>query len=140
MICVDASLVIKWLTPETDSAAAIQLFDRWRRQKEVLIGPLLLDYEVGSALCSKVKQGLLSAARLTPLLAFYRRLPIQLQHELHLLDQAIALALSFEGTSIYDCMYLALAQFQSVDYYTCDRKFFEKVKGPYPQVKYFEEA
>ncbi|MBI4208888.1 MAG: type II toxin-antitoxin system VapC family toxin [Deltaproteobacteria bacterium] len=139
MICVDASLILKWITPEEDSDSALKLYKHWQRQKEILIAPTLLDYEVGSVLCKKVQRGLLAPHRMTPTLAFYRRIPIQLFFEPDLLEKAVALAQAFQESTIYDCAYLALAQMKETEYYTCDRRFFEKVTGPFPQVKYFKD-
>lgn len=140
MICVDASLVLKWITPEEDSSLAFKLYRHWKKQKEILVAPVLLEYEVGSVLCKKVRMGLLASHRLIQSIAFYRRLAIQLLHESDLIEKGLSLAQSFEESSVYDCVYLALAQIKAIDFYTCDKRFFEKVQSIFPQVRYFKEA
>ncbi len=49
-VCVDASLVVKWLVDEPDSHRALALLEEWIVQGTRLIAPSLLDYEVGSVL------------------------------------------------------------------------------------------
>lgn len=135
MICVDASLVVKWVTPEDDSQEALRLYGQWLESQEILIAPILLDYEVASVVLKKVKKGLLPSHQILPAFAFYQRLRIQLFHETELVEKGMALTQAFEGTTLYDCLYLALAEAKATDFYTCDKSFYNKVKGPYPRVK-----
>lgn len=139
MICVDASLVLKWLLPEEGSREALQLLERWRRQEEVIVAPSLLDYEVGSVLRQKVIRKQVLPEDLFPVLNFYKESGLFLYHLTDLVDQAVAAAASLDEPTIYDVAYLLTAKQQKADYVTADLRFFRKVQPLYSFVKYFKD-
>lgn len=138
-ICVDASLVLKWLLPEEGSVEALQLLEQWRIKEEVLIAPSLIDYEVGSALRQKVVRKKVRAEDLFPVLSFYKDSGLLLFHLADLVDQAVAAAASFEEPTIYDVAYLLTAKQQRADYVTADLRFCRKVQPIYSFVKYYRD-
>lgn len=58
MTAVDASVVVEWLTPETDEDLPTRrLLDRWQSTNEELVGPRLLFEEALNALLTGVRRG-----------------------------------------------------------------------------------
>jgi predicted nucleic acid-binding protein len=50
IVVVDASLAIKWVLIEVDSARATTLLDRWASEGKEIIAPALFTYEVTNIL------------------------------------------------------------------------------------------
>lgn len=138
-ICVDASLVMKWLVPEDGSEEALRLYRSWIKKDASLVAPSLLDYEIGTALRQKVVRGLLRSDDLFPILEYYKRLNILLLHLIDLVSQAVSAAAALEQPTIYDVAYLLTAKQQKADYVTADEKFSRQAKPVFPFVKYFRE-
>lgn len=120
MIIVDASVAVKWVVSEADSAEAVALLDQDR-----LAAPVLWLSEASNALWAKAMRGQLSAdeargqaldlldAPVTPLM-----LP-------GLLPVALRLALELHHP-IYDCFYLSAALQNDSFVVTADRRFLEE--------------
>lgn len=138
-ICVDASLVVKWLADEEGSDIARGLNNAWRKKGTQLIAPGLLDYEVGTALRRKVRGGLFQTEDLFPIFDLYKRSEILLFHLPDLLVQAVPLAISLDQPTIYDIAYLLIAKQQKTDFVTADEKFCRKAQVLYPFVKFYKE-
>ncbi|MGI6518477.1 MAG: type II toxin-antitoxin system VapC family toxin [Bacillota bacterium] len=77
-VCVDASLVVKWLVDEPDSHRALALLEEWIVQGTRLIAPSLLDYEVGSVLRKLAARGVLPIDSARERLHLYEALDIEL--------------------------------------------------------------
>jgi len=112
---VDASVAVKWVLPEPDSARATAI----RMVDDELIGPSLAWAEIGSAIWKAVRRGDMGArtAReaLQIAMAHYHRIdPLD-----DYAERAIELALSL-GHPIYDCFYLALAERENAPLVTAD--------------------
>lgn len=60
-VCVDASLVVALVTPESQSGRALSLWASWMDSDREVVAPYLLRYEVTSALWRKVVRGLMHA-------------------------------------------------------------------------------
>jgi len=52
--CVDASVIVKFITPEEDSLLAESLFKRWKTESVEIIIPSFALAEVGSVLRQKI--------------------------------------------------------------------------------------
>jgi predicted nucleic acid-binding protein len=61
LVCVDASVVVALVSPETLSDQAEKLWRSLTKQKAQALAPSLLIYEVTSALRRKAARGLISA-------------------------------------------------------------------------------
>lgn len=139
-ICVDASLAIKWLVSEPDSARAMQILQTWRQAGALLIAPSLFDYEIGTVLRQKLLQGEVTGSEIHLALTMYRRLELQLFHVTDLILQALALADTLKQPAIYDISYLLLAQQQKADFVTADLRFCRIAQPLFPFVKYFRDV
>lgn len=121
---VDASVAIKWFLPEIHSEAALRLCSlRYR-----LHVPALLTLELGNVLAKRIRRGELSRDEGDVVLKELAHLPLQRHADERLFPVAYHLALDTQR-SLYDCLYLALAE--SVDglMVTADRKFYSSLTG-----------
>lgn len=105
MKAIDASLVLKIVVWEDDSARAHAIWDEWRARREVLVAPPLFVAETISALRRLVYRGKLDAVPGEEAFAALRRLPVETVEPGGLYERAWALARELSQPNIYDCIY-----------------------------------
>lgn len=122
-IVIDASVALKWVFDEQESAAAVAL------RNEDLIAPALWLAEVANAIWRRSRIGDITAEEASLLFAEMMNAPVaSLPIEPHLED---ALRLATEiGHPIYDCLYLALALRNHTHVVTADRRFVSAADRP----------
>ncbi|THJ25155.1 MAG: type II toxin-antitoxin system VapC family toxin [Nitrospira sp. CG24E] len=121
---VDASVAIKWFIPEVHSDVAL----RARRSRERLHVPAFMTLELGSVIAKKIRRGELTREDGKNILKELQHLPFQRHADERLFPAAYALALDTQQ-SLYDCLYLALAEAVDGRMITADRKFYNAVTG-----------
>lgn len=122
---IDASVGVKWILPEEDSAKALDLF-----QQSELIVPGLFHVEIGNALWRKAQNGEVELTTLLPFLGGVPELVTTLS-EVDYVPRAAEIAVEL-GHPIYDCIYLAMAGDLEMELKTADLKFLAKVSAsPY---------
>ena len=121
---VDASVAIKWFIPEIHSEAALQV----RRSHERLHVPAFMTLELGNVIAKKIRRGELTREDGKTILKELRHLPLQRHADNRLFPAAYALALDTQQ-SLYDCLYLALAEAVNGRMITADRKFYQALTG-----------
>ena len=139
MLCVDATLVIQFVTNAPDEAVRA----RWRTWREIgqrFIAPNLLRYEVINTLHRFTRSGALPAigARQSMEAAF--SLPVTFHNDLDLHRQALAIAGRLKLPAAYDAHYLALAEREGVEFFTADRRLANSVVGHLNWVRYVGPA
>ena len=117
---VDASVAIKWVIGEDDSADAAALL------VASLASPDLLIAECANILWKKVRRGEITATEAGLAARLLARADVALVPMRDLLDAAVALAIALDHPA-YDCVYLALARRLGVPFVTADGKFVRKV-------------
>lgn len=124
---VDASVAIKWFIPEVHSEAAI----RARHSSHRLHVPAFLMLELGNVVAKKIRRDELTRVEGEAILKDLRHLPLQRHADDRLFGSAYTLALDTHR-SLYDCLYLALAEAVDGKMITADRKFYAALaEGPY---------
>lgn len=124
ILVVDASVAVKWLVPEPDSAQAEALF----RGENRLVAPDLLLVEVANALWRRCRK-----ASTTPEEAEFMqgKLP-QFFARVHpvgpLLRRALAIGVALDHP-VYDCVYLALAERENCPLVTADARLLARTAG-----------
>ena len=122
---IDASVAVKWLISEDDSDIALAISTR-----EDLFAPNLLLAEVANALCKKAKRGEI-APDVVPLQLASLPEILELVDESDHVGRGAAIALEL-GHSVYDCIYLALAEARGDNLITADKKFLTRAAdGPF---------
>ncbi len=126
-LVVDASVVIKWFVEENLVAEA----DGLLRRPESLFAPDLVVTEVTNIAWKKVLRGDLEAeqAEFIPASVHVGQLDLVPSTMLH--RRALAIGLEIQH-SIYDCLYLALAERMGNSLITADERLIGKLEGsPY---------
>ena len=116
MIVVDASVAVKWLVAEADSAAAQRLVGA------PLCAPDLLLAEIVNALWAMQRRERISTADAMAGFAKLARASIDLIPAAALAGDALALSCRLDHPA-YDCFYLALAIERDAHVVTADRRF-----------------
>jgi predicted nucleic acid-binding protein len=126
---LDASVAVKWVIPEPDSAKALALLDDFRNKVHELLAPTTFAVEVAHALTRAERKGVLLAGEAAPRLARIFAFPPDLEPFLPLLPRAVELS-SQTRTGVYDCLYIALAEQEGCDMITADQKLVNNLANP----------
>lgn len=118
-LVVDASVALKWVLPEPETERALALIESDR-----LIAPDFLYLECANVLARDVRRGVLPVAAAEEALAALQGVALQVSPILDLIGPAYGLATAL-GQTVYDCLYLALAQAEGAVLVTADRRFAE---------------
>ena len=127
LACVDAGLVVKFVSPEADSAQVETLFARWKNNNVVMIAPAFAPAEMDSVLRQKVVRMELTSDVADGAFQLACKLPITIDTETECRQRAWEIAKQFELSTVYDAVYLALAEARQCEFWTADQKLFERV-------------
>ncbi len=124
-VCVvDASVAAKWLFEEAHAEEAHRLFDG----PHDLHAPDFFLIEVDNIVCKRIRRSLIGAEEGRELRADLRRFPVELHAFSGLLDPAFEIA-NRTRRSLYDCLYVALAELLGGRVVTADRRLYEGLAG-----------
>jgi predicted nucleic acid-binding protein len=124
IVVVDASVAAKWFIDEDNTDEALILLDR----PFDLHAPDLLYLEFDNILCKLIRRGLLLEEEGFDMRDRIQAFPIQPYSSQSLREKAFQIAVE-NGRSIYDCIYLALAELLEGRMVTADRRFFLALQG-----------
>jgi predicted nucleic acid-binding protein len=122
-IVLDASVAVKWVLREEHGARARRVL-----ATSELLAPHLIWAEVGNTLWKRQRRQESSVEEVRRMLAEIQRLPVTTFAHWPLLAAAVDLAISLDQT-VYDCLYLALAENRDSVMVTADRRFHEAVRA-----------
>ena len=131
-LVVDTCVVVKWFLPEVDSDRALMLRESFQAGTINLLAPDLLLIEFANVLW-KQRQAL-DLEEAESILVELRTWDLELIASDKLLDDALRLAYEHQRT-VYDALYLALAQREGCDLITADERLYNAVKNQLPWVK-----
>jgi len=114
------------------------LWERWQKEGQQLVAPVLLRYEVTNALYRYQKAGMISGDATMEALNAAFALPIQFYNDLELHKSALAMAGHFGLPAAYDAHYLALAERLGAIFITTDRRLVNAVQSALPWVQLAE--
>ncbi|MEI8021737.1 MAG: type II toxin-antitoxin system VapC family toxin [Schlesneria sp.] len=127
-LVIDASIGIKAILPEQDSAQALQLRDDFRKGIHQLFAPDLYFLEVGNVLVMAARAGKFPVADLPFTYSeLIRHQPI-ICPSTSLFPRAFAIASQIR-VSLYDATYLALSEEEGCPLLTNDQKLINAAKG-----------
>jgi predicted nucleic acid-binding protein len=137
MICVDASVAVKWLLPEEWSEQALTLFLAAGRSNESIVAPPVFPIEVSNALWQQVRTSAgLSLAEATEQLERLLSFEIIILDPPGLLQRALIIADAFNLPAVYDAHYVALAEWSGCELWTDDQRLLSRVKRDLPFVRW----
>lgn len=119
---VDASVAAKWFLKESHTDESLRLLS----DPYQLHAPDFLWTEIASVVCRRIHRKQLSPEDGLLILPALRRLPIQIFPSSNLLETATAIALD-TGTSLYDCLYVALAELRNARMVTADGRLYRNL-------------
>lgn len=121
---LDASVAAKWLFEEEDSAQAVSLMELFEEKRIKILVPEIFYSELANTCWKKVKQGSSTIERAVEILDRIMELPFERCSGYELSDVGLENALRF-NISVYDGLYLALAEIYLAPLVTADQKLLE---------------
>jgi predicted nucleic acid-binding protein len=134
-VVVDASLAVKWVLPEIDSRRALSLYQAWVKQRQEILAPSLLQYEVSSAIWKACRRGDLSWEMGRRALETFLRLRLTVLQPPNLVQEAWDMARVYRLPTTYDAAYLALAKLEGCELWSSDSRILNTVAGRLPWVR-----
>ena len=130
MICVDASLAVKWILDEEHSAQARALYWDVARAGELVIALALLPIEANNILRQRMRRtSPLPRSAALDLLDQFLAVPVALYSTSDLHREALALADDNQLSPAYDAHYVALAQTAGCELWTADQRLLRELGG-----------
>ena len=127
-IVIDASVLIKFYVPEVLSDRALYLLDAVREGDLSLLAPDLVFSEAGNILWKKHRLKELTRSEVDEITDAIIVLPVRTESSKSLLPLAAGVAMAY-GITVYDGMYVALAQIRGARMITADKKLVAKMAG-----------
>jgi len=125
MRVLDTSIIYKWFVKEEDTSKALSLLDDYIERKIQIVIPDLLFHELANALRYNPK---IERGEVEEMIDDLFELDLQVIMTTPILIKS-ALKFSYEyQISVYDSLYLALAQSLEFEFITADRRLYEKTK------------
>lgn len=121
-VCVDASVAVKWVLPEEHSEQALVLYEDAIESGQTVIGPPHLPVEVTNAIWRQVARGLMSNVEGREALSIFNRFQVALQIPGDLLERGFDIARQHKRPTVYDTLYVALAEIKGCTLWTADMK------------------
>jgi len=121
-VVVDASVAFKWYVREPQTPQARRLLS----PSYEMIVPDLIWPELASALWKRVQRQQMTHDEAHRALLDLRRVPIETHAMERLAPRALDLAVGM-SRSVYDCLYLALAEREMCQMVTADQRFYQAI-------------
>jgi len=131
---VDSSVAFKWVVLEIDSDKALLLRDGYAQSIHHLMAPDLFPIEIASALASAEKSGRIQSGEAAQFFLHIINNPPDLHDSQPLLTRALEISLGTRH-SVYDCLYVALAEREKCEIITADDKLVNNLQPAFPFVK-----
>ncbi len=134
VLCLDAGVWVKALTPESLSPQALALVEH-ALQSSTLVAPAFCWTEVGSVLRKKVRRGDLDEEAAAAAWEDFAAMPIDFMESAALHERAWRLAVDFRQPTLYDAAYLACAESfagGSASYWTADAALIQHLGDQRP--------
>lgn len=129
MICVDASVALKWFFAEEHSTEARALLRTSLQAMEPIIAPPLLPSEVANGMRQRMRRGELALDGARAILTQFLSPPITLQAPATLYDLSLILADAYDLPAIYDAQYVAMADLLGAPLWTADQRLLRALDG-----------
>jgi predicted nucleic acid-binding protein len=137
VICVDASVAVKWILDEERSDRVRALYSTAVHTGEPIVAPPLLPLEVTNILRQRMRtRDSLSLVAATQHLNDFLALRIELHNPVGLHYWALVLADALGLPATYDAHYLALAEHLGCELWTDDQRLIQQVSRSLPFVRW----
>jgi predicted nucleic acid-binding protein len=130
---LDASVALKWVLQEPDSPKADALRQAYRANIHFLLAPEVFTVEVAHGLTKAARRNIIRDDQVDVLLAeLFTTLP-DLHASFPLIPRAVEIARQAR-ISVYDCLYVALAERESCQFVTADQRLLRALGSAFPLV------
>ncbi len=127
-VVLDASVVVKWFTDETNTKAALRFQGEISRGEVLAFEPDLVYYEVANALVRGVRA---PAEHVASALRILSDVPWEVSGPTPtLLEDAVSLSSNRAGLTVYDAVYVALAPRREAELVTADGELHRIIGSP----------
>lgn len=130
---IDSSVAFKWVVAEADTPKAIRLRDEFRQGFIELLAPDLFPTELGNALLMAERRGRIQPGEGATFFVDVLTTPPLLHSAIPLLTRAYEAAHQTRAT-LYDCLYVALAEREGVEFVTADMRLVNNLQSKFPFV------
>ncbi len=127
LICVDASVVVR-LVVFPNHATIQAIWQQWIRERQQIIAPALMLYEVTNALHQYYRQKLLTEETVTIAANTLLALPIRIYSDADLHLASLAIARRYGLPAAYDAHYVALAEQAGAELWTADQRLVHRCR------------
>ena len=134
-VVIDASVALKWVIAEELSNGAHSFLEDCRRFRHRIVAPPHLHSEVANALHQRFRRKDLSEDETDEALANFSALGIQIIAPPDLYQKALTIARGHQLPSIYDALYVSLADTLKVDLWTDDQRLLKALRTALPWVR-----
>jgi predicted nucleic acid-binding protein len=128
---IDSSIALKWVIPEIDSDRALRLLVGYANAVHQLIAPDLFTVEIANALASAEKAGRIRPGEAVAFFTDITNNSPVLYTATPLLRRALEISLPTRE-SVYDCLYVSLAEHHGCELVTADDKLLRNLSGQFP--------
>ena len=128
---LDASVAFKWVVAEKDDDKARRLRDDYRNAVVELIAPEVFPFDLAHSLTRAERQKRISVGDALTLWADVMTTPPRIIPSLPLTPRAIEIS-SIMRIGIYDCLYVALAEWENCELVTADTKLISNLVKQFP--------
>jgi len=128
---LDASVALCWVIPRPLSPKALLLRDEFQQQIHELIAPSVYPHEIANALTKSERQKLIPVGDARPL----SRDVLSTSPILHGTGPIFYRAIDISSQSrsgFYDCLYVALAEREGIEFVTADDKLLKNLQASFP--------
>ncbi len=133
-IVVDASVAAKWILEEADSDRAELILSSVKEKRLAMLAPEILAAEIANALWKAVWRDGMSTEDAEERYSEFVEVCPPLVRDSKLAAEALKLALRFHR-SVYDCLYVALAEQTPCEFVTADEKLYNAVEAQLPSIR-----
>jgi predicted nucleic acid-binding protein len=138
-VCVDASVVLRWILPNSQESATDTILSSWVNRESDLISSPLLDIEIPAALKKLTDIKRISPHQAEDGCALYRELYIEIMKSNDIMKMAWRLTSELEGVNLLDLEYLAAAELADSEFWTANKKLFVQLKDRSSRVRFAGE-
>ena len=133
---VDASVAIKWVLLDEFSDRADRLYAESVRVRSPLLAPSLLPNEVANAILQQLRRGRLPESEADAAMSRFLAMEVMLVSPHDLPRLAFAFAKAHGLKSVYDSLYVVLAQQLDLEFWTDDRRLLTHIGPAAPWVRW----
>jgi predicted nucleic acid-binding protein len=135
-VVVDASLFVALFVRDPFTPKASALARRWADQGTVTVAPHFMPAEVANAIYKRHLRGEFSLEEASSLMDTFMVSGVQLMAPTSLYSRALQLASELKQSTVYDTLYLALAQHLDSELWTADQRFYKAAASEFPNIRW----